>query len=93
MKEFIWNLKIKLQMNDSLEVTRKLELLAIRLLDFLFFFFFCSQQNFFFIFIGILLIYNVMLVSNTQQINFFSRFTFLSSFSDSFQYRLWQNFE
>ena len=48
MKEFIWNLKIKLQMNDSLEVTRKLELLAIRLLDFLFFFFFLQPAEFFF---------------------------------------------
>ena len=47
MKEFIWNLKIKLQMNDSLEVTRKLELLAIRLLDFLFFFFFAASRIFF----------------------------------------------
>lgn len=65
-------MKVKLQMNDSLEVTKKLELLAIRLLDFLFFFFFLQPADIFFlIFIGILLIYNVMLVSNTQQIEFF----------------------
>ena len=37
-------------MNDSLEVTRKLELLAIRLLDFLFFFFFLQPAEFFFYF-------------------------------------------
>lgn len=63
-------MKVKLQMNDSLEVTKKLELLAIRLLDFLFFFL-QPADIFFLIFIGILLIYNVMLVSNTQQIEFF----------------------
>lgn len=41
-------MKVKLQMNDSLEVTKKLELLAIRLLDFLFFFFFFAASRHFF---------------------------------------------
>lgn len=45
--------------------SNKEELLAIHLLDFLFF---AASRNFFLIFIEILLIYNVMLVSNTQKI-------------------------
>ena len=45
--------------------SNKEELLAIHLLDFLFF---AASRKFVLIFIEIVLIYNVMLVSNTQKI-------------------------